>query len=310
MSGRQSSSGASAGQPTQRPAPPSSSGPAPAPAKHSFFGSLDGKLSAAGYAPPAAPAPEPPRPALSFGMWVELSVRLDGASPEDLAQALSTWDLTHEAWARLEREYFRMLSDDVRAGRYERPALYEAKYREEHARRAGHEGGRPAVLPGPAPEAGTPADLAGTVRGPGFAAEVWAAMGRMPFAPPAPEAPAAGKRTAKTMQSKAAPSHPGAETLPLRDAEPRPTPTLPFAGCNGGVGVGYVPSLHARQYLALRWELALELAPREATLRRYGVPTEAAFLTLDQDWRHPARRADLEAALADLTVVLRGLVLG
>jgi len=76
----------------------------------------------------------------------------------------------------------------------------------------------------------------------------------------------------------------------------RPTPTLPFVGSTGSQGVGYVPLLDARQYVALCAELALQPAPREQTLCRYQVPTEAAFRALDEQWQHPAQRAELEDA--------------
>jgi hypothetical protein len=76
------------------------------------------------------------------------------------------------------------------------------------------------------------------------------------------------------------------------------------------VGVGYAPRLGVRQYVALSAELALEPASRAATLRRYQVPTEAALRMLEEDWRHPARRAELEGALVDFAVVVRGQALG
>ena len=84
---------------------------------------------------------------------------------------------------------------------------------------------------------------------------------------------------------------------------------LPFAGTPGGVGAVHVPPMDARQYVALRAELALQPAPREETRRRYHVPNEAALRALEDQWRQPARRAELEAALADFAVVLRGQVL-
>jgi hypothetical protein len=97
--------------------------------------------------------------------------------------------------------------------------------------------------------------------------------------------------------------------MDLDAALQRPTPNLPFAGTTGGAGAVYVPLLDARQYVALRAELALQPAPREETRRRYYVPNEAALRALDEHWRHPARRAELETALADFAVVLRGEVL-
>jgi hypothetical protein len=283
-------------------------------ARRAFFEELDGKLSAAGYAvrapvamggTPTPPVAAPPPPALSFEAWAELSIRFADAAPEDLAAALSARGLTPEVWERLDRAYLRALCDDMRAGKQELQPLYEAKRREEAARRAGvrAEGTPPAPTPEPAPGAGT----AGS---PDLAAPIWEAMGRMPFVPPAPETPAKGKRPAKTVPSKVAPSSVGGETMGLDPAQQRATPTLPFVGSNGGSAMGYVPRLSARQYVALSAELALQPAPREATMRRYQVPTEAALRALEEEWRHPARRAELEAAMAEFAVVLRVRALG
>lgn len=97
--------------------------------------------------------------------------------------------------------------------------------------------------------------------------------------------------------------------MDLDAALQRPTPSLPFAGAAGGAGALYVPPLDARQYVALRAELALQPAPREETRRRYHLPNEAALRALEEHWRHPARRVELEAALADFAVALRGQVL-
>jgi hypothetical protein len=99
------------------------------------------------------------------------------------------------------------------------------------------------------------------------------------------------------------------KTMELDAALQRPTPSLPFAGATGGASAVYVPALDARQYVALRAELALQPALREETRRRYQVPNEAALRALEEQWRHPARRAALEIALADFAVALRGQVL-
>ncbi len=90
---------------------------------------------------------------------------------------------------------------------------------------------------------------------------------------------------------------------------PTPTPTLPFAGSTGGASVVYVPPLDARQYVSLHAELWLQTAPREETLSRYQVPNEAAFRALEEQWRHPGRRIELEAALLDFAAALRNQVL-
>jgi hypothetical protein len=134
-------------------------------------------------------------------------------------------------------------------------------------------------------------------------------MGRLPFVPPEPAPAAPGKRSAKTIASKAMPSRKGAQTMQLDAALQRPTPNLPFAGTTADAGAVFVPPLDARQYVALRAELALQVAPRQDTLRRYQVPNEAALRALSEQWKHPARRAELEAALGDFAAMLRGEVL-
>jgi hypothetical protein len=274
-------------------------------ARCAFFDKLDGKLSATGHAVPApTPAPAPAPPALSFEAWAELSVRLADASPQERAAALAVRGLTALVWERLEGEYLHVLRDDVRAGKRERPALYEAMNKAEMARRAGPSAvGTPPVIPAPAALSGT--DLA-----PDLGAAAWEGMARMPFVPPAPEQPSKGKRPAKTVPSKVVPSHVGGETMGLDPAHQRPTPTLPFEGSMGSMGVGYVEPLDARQYVALAAKLVLEPAQRLSTLGRYQVPTEAAFRAVEEHWRDPARRAELEGALSDFAATLRGRVLG
>jgi hypothetical protein len=124
------------------------------------------------------------------------------------------------------------------------------------------------------------------------------ALGRLPFVPPAPApvAPvAAAKRSAKTIESKAMPSRARGQTMQLDPALQRPTPSLPFAGSAGDGGAVFVPRLDARQYVALRAELALRVAARGETLRRYQVPNEAALRALEEEWRQPGRRAEMEA---------------
>jgi hypothetical protein len=68
--------------------------------------------------------------------------------------------------------------------------------------------------------------------------------------------------------------------------------------------------LDARQYVALCAEPKLDPELREATLHRYHVPSEAALHALMEEWRDPARRAELETALTDFVAIVRGLALG
>ncbi len=286
-------------------------------AKCAYMENLAAKVAAAGYPVAAALArPEPPKPpvqapapppALTFEAWAELAARFDGAPPADLAAALAERGVTLEVWRRFDDAYGRTLVDDIRAGRGDRPAVYDAIYKEERARHAG----APAELTPPALPAVqiAPEHLRGTNGVPDLPASVLARMGRMPVVPPPPAPAAAGKRPAKTVESKVMPSPVGAQTMDLAEALQRPTPDLPFPGSASVAGVVYVPRLGPRQYVALRAELALQPASREETQKRYRVPNEAAFRALEEQWRHPARRAELEAALADFAVVLRGQVL-
>jgi hypothetical protein len=272
-------------------------------AKRALFQNLDGKLCAAGYAVPA-PVAAPPPPALSFEAWAELSVRLIDASPEVLAATLTARSLTVAVWRRLEHEYLHMLRHDASAGGRERSALYEALNKEEMARRRAA-AGTPPALPVPAPAA-----MSGTALAPDLGAATWEATGRMPFVPPPPEVLVDGKRPAKTVPSKAVPDRVSSGTMGLDPAQQRPTPTLPFAGSNGSVGVGYEASLDARKYVALCAELVLGPTPLLDTLRRSEVPTVSALRMLEEHWRHPARRAELESALAELAAVVRRRALG
>jgi hypothetical protein len=296
-------------------------------AKRAFLMGLDRKLAADGYpvdAPPASVAPAPPAPVpaappllLSFEAWAELRIRLDAASPdEDIVAMLYAVGLTRRTWQRLDDVHRLALSDDVRAGRRELSAIFEAKQQEALAR------GARAPTPPIGSAAGTPSaspsfQLAPqALRATAGLADVPAAtletMGRMPFVPPAPEAPADGKRPAKTEQSRVVPTRIPAGTMGLDAAQPRLTPALPFTGSAGspGVqGVSYVPTLHARQYVSLCAALAVGPAPREETLGGYDVPNEAAFRALQEEWQHPDRRAELELAMREFGVMLWGMVL-
>jgi hypothetical protein len=111
-------------------------------------------------------------------------------------------------------------------------------------------------------------------------------MGRPPFMPATLEAPVQQKRPAKTAGSPVVPSRVPGQAM--------------------GLEVLRAPVLNARQFLALRVELRLGPAPRAETLRRYEVPTETAFRALENQWREPRRRGELESALAELAAVARG----
>lgn len=331
-------------------------------AKCAFFESLDARLAATGPAmspgAPAPPVPPPaaPAPALSLEAWMELSACFAHASLADLVAALLARGLSLETWVQLDREYTRLLSDDVRAGKQERAALYQARYEEEQARRAGAPitmgpgadanpgapgaataiwappmpvalaqlGQLPPTAPRPvlAPEA-----LRSTADSPNLPSMMMAAIGKMPFVSPPPEtetqtapeagpatgpqagpvAPTPGKRSARTVQSKVVPADAGL-TMPL-DPGAMQAPTTPFVASTERAGAVPVPALIGPQYVSLRLELMLQPVPREETLRRYRVPTEAAYRALEQEWRRPGRRSELRIALATLGTALQKMLL-
>ena len=160
---------------------------------------------------------------MSFEAWAALSLRLLGTSDEAKLQALREQSLTPEAWARIDEEHLRTLSDDLRAGRTERPALYEAKQKEELARRAGAlDPAEAPAEPDPSPRESSvqpvraPAVGAGTAESPDLLVEVWAALGRTPFRAPS-AAPA--KRSPKTVRSPVVRSGTG-KTMGLGEGDP------------------------------------------------------------------------------------------
>ena len=111
----------------------------------------------------------------------------------------------------LDRAYLGALSADLRAGKRERPAFYEAKLREETARRAGVARGGDA----PAPPTSALAPGAGTAASPGSRPRS-GGDGQDAVRAPAPETPVKGKRPAKTVPSKVVPSSVGGETMAPR----------------------------------------------------------------------------------------------
>ncbi len=147
---------------------------------------------------------------------------------------------------------------------------------------------RPAMLPGdeaPKPTVvRAPDHLRGTAEALDLPASVREAMGRLPFTAPAaaPPAPIAG--AARTLQVRAMPSL--GETLPLDgDAIQKAVAAVPFTAATGGAGIVALPELTVKQYLSLRAELLLRPDQTGETLRRYGVPHEAARRALDDHRR-------------------------
>jgi hypothetical protein len=272
-------------------------------------------------AAPAGPAEVEPRvsapsaSAMAFDAWVDLSVRLLGATDDAKLPALAALGLSRSAWEAIDDAYLRLLSDDLRAGREERPRLYKARCDQEIAARGGVAPPAPALaaptaLPAYAP---APAALRGTAEAVDLPAIVRAQMGKLPFKPAAEaEAPAgAGKKgIAKTMQTPVMPGLKG--TLPLgSDAIQRAVAAVPFAGSAPSASVPF-PRLKVRQYVSLRVDLANGPQQRAEILRRYGVPSEASFQALEAHWREqvaarPELRAELHAAVEAYTSWLLGL---
>ena len=161
--------------------------------------------------------------------------------------------LTLEAWTRLDDDYLRVLSADLRAGRTERPALYAATWKVDMARRAEASDALAALEPGrpdesaPAPRP-TPVRAQSALASTGDAIDLPAAlreaMGKLPFRAAAGASPAApGHDLAKTKPMAVMRSALG-ETLPLGgDALQKAVVAVPFAGSTGGVGLVSFPSL-------------------------------------------------------------------
>lgn len=285
-----------------------------------------GAGEARGSAPPGEPAarvtPPPGLPSvdevraatrgeapLGFEAWAALSIRFIGAGAEGQPEALAARRMTGEDWARIDDDYLRMLSADLRAGRTDRPALYAAAFQEELARRAAEAEarGEPGEAAAPMPVyVRAPDRLTGTGAAVDLPAATREAMGRMPFrpAPPGPPAPGQGVHgIARTQPVAVAPSTLG-ETMPLGGTalQAAVAAALPFIGSKGAASVVPFTALTVEQYVSLRVDLALRPGEARETLRRYGVPTEASHRALDAHWRQqraerPEVRAALEAAM-------------
>ena len=165
----------------------------------------------------------------------------------------------------------------------------------------------------PAPEStGTqaPSRLRGTAEAIELPAAVREAMGRLPFLAPsqAPATPATG--IARTLQVRAMPSV--GETLPLgNDAIQKAVAAVPFAGSTGGAAVVAFPELTVQQLVSLRADLRGPPDRVSETLRRYGVPNEAAWRALEAYWeerfaRSAELRAERDAAVERYARWLRG----
>ena len=254
---------------------------------------------------PPAPPPPPPPPeaaptvsgrAVSFEAWADLSIHLFGVGEEEQIAALRARGLAPEEWARLDKHFLRVLSDDLRAGRAERPGLYEARCTAEMARRKGTS--PPPPEPRPRPRA--PSDLRETAEAFELPAALRAAMGALPFQPRPEAAPAPGRAAAKTLRVPVATGLGG--TLPLGDDTlQRAVAAVPFAGNKAVTTVVYFPALTVEQYVSLEHDLATSPAHRAEILRRYGVPSEASLTALEDEWRrqvtaHPELGAAIRAA--------------
>jgi len=312
--------------------------PAPAPSAErtarvmgSFFANIEHWMARAREEPPAderpsdvypvqsrSPLPPPPvveaAPALSFEVWAGLSSRLLDAPAEEKAAAAAALGLTLEAWRRLDDAYLRMLSDDLLAGRTERPSIYQACCEAETARRRGVavEARAPAEASAPAAapvSARSPGSLKGTADALPLSPQAREALGLWPYR----SAPAAGASPAKahpkTLNTERAPTLGG--TLPLGgDAIQTAVASVPFPGA-GAHGVVSIPNLKVKEYVSLRAALAALPDMAEETLRRFGVANETVRRALDDHWRamlaaRPDLRAERDAAVEEYARWLRG----
>lgn len=283
-----------------------------------FFGTFDERVARSSAEPTAdPPGPEPlpvapplpgrvpaaEAPFLGFATWADLSVRFLGDGAADKPAALAALRLDEEGWRRIDDWYLRLLSDDLRAGRTERPSFYQARCHAELARRAGTP--PPPAAPPPvttAPPGRAPDALRTTAESLDLPAAVHAAMGRLPFRSPAEATPPPEKAAARTLKVPVMASLGG--TLPLDStAIQRAVAAVPFtARAAAAATVVSFPALTVRQYVSLRGELWLRPAARAETLLRYGVPNEAALAALMQHWGEQlGTDAALRAAVDEAT---------
>ena len=294
-----------------------------------FFGTFDERVARSSAEPTADPpgpeplpvAPPPPLPAvvpaeeapfLHFATWADLSVRFLGEGAADKPAALAALRLDEEGWRRIDDWYLRLLSDDLRAGRTERPSFYQARCHAELGRRAGTP--PPPATPPPvtrAPPGRAPDALRTTAESLDLPAAVHAAMGRLPFRPPAEATPPPEKAAARTLKVPVMASLGG--TLPLDStAIQRAVAAVPFMGqAPGTTTVVSFPALTVRQYVSLRGELWARPGARAETLLRYGVPNEAALAALEQHWREQiTANAELRAAVDEAAALYTRWVRG
>ncbi|MFT3768921.1 MAG: hypothetical protein QM820_26055 [Minicystis sp.] len=287
---------------TRRPAPEQR-----ARARADFFARLDAVLEEANTSAEAEAA------AMDFEPWARLSIRLFDAGAEERAAVLAARGISSEAWARADTAWLRALAADLRAGERGRAEAYASRL-------ADARGNAAAVLPPPGP---TPAAIKETAEAANLPGKMWAALGRLPFVEPTPGAAANGAEVGTGRKPEATQPVPvwpkgkgqtiglGGEAQHLAYAA-----ALPFGGATAGrvgdaAAVVYFPALTIKQYVSLRAELWVRSEAREEALRRYGVPSVAAFQALEADWAarvraSPALRAELDAAVAEAATWLRG----
>ncbi len=297
-----------------------------------LFATFDARLSRlseqreeearASAAPDPVVAPEETTPIeslLDFEDWATLSIRFLAAPEDEQSEALTRRSLTPEAWSAIDEGYLRLLSEDLEAGRAERPARYAARCDEEMARRAEAEGAEEGSDAGEEDEdeeaAPTPAmprpknKLQETAE----ALDIPAAMREASFGLPFKEAPeelvALKRATPKTLRGEVMPS--GVKgTLPLGDNRIHKLVAALAPGWEAAAGVVTLPTLTVQHYVKLRAELLLRPEVSAEILARYGVANEAARRALDAHWREqmtqkPALRAEYETLVANFAGWLR-----
>lgn len=231
------------------------------------------------------------------GTW-KLSIRLLGASHQEKLATLTAQGLSIEAWTSIDDNYVCAMSTDLLAGRLERPAYYAARC---HQR-------APAPLPA---VLRPPVALKVTAEAVDLPRAMRESMGKMPFKDPPLGPPVSVKRCEKTKPVPMMRS-PLDQTAPLdEDAIQKVVATLPFSGSTAPVGITCFPNLTVHEYVSLRAALAVMGAARAATLRSYGVPSEASWRALEEHWRqHLAASAELRAEMDAVAEALKRWVRG
>jgi hypothetical protein len=260
-----------------------------------------------------APHTEAPLP-LSFDGWANLSARMMNLGKDERLDILDTQQIQVDDWKRCEERYSRALADDIRQGRMDRADLYASKCVAEVERRTSAGAAAPAApeevratiaappeppavplpavpsfmqaVPGAAlapPPYGVRAELFETA----MAFELPTAL-RLRAADALPFGGSSGPSLAAgpTEQKPIGPPSGAGETLDVGvNLMAVMRATLPFAEAPTGSGPVAVVGMSLQTYASLCAALAV-FPDREAAIgEKYGVPSEAARVLVETDWR-------------------------